>query len=712
MGNLQQAFEELKAFVVLYDPISLLSQLTSTFLFVPEGKFQGEASDVVTWQRRIEFLTAFLLVQPYPSQPTAGVDGAVLEHLEKLLERYFSAVERQVFFEAAPTGEGSEREMLLAEAKIHSFFVRGDAYPHQFHVFAQELYGPHDNWFRQRYGFTIAEAIKLSNAIDRECGKRFNRSLGEARKEAHRNASELIAGHRANEEQRSNLEGRIFCALHFGQAENLLAFTPQELSDVAGVPVEICECFFARISQEFGYRNPSFQNSFADPATAPWDYNTLNERPIVRRDGKYWLFVGPLLRSALFTTFYFDLLRDETYRPAFEKARGAYLENKTAECLRRVFPPNMTLLNPLYPNGEEMTDVMVLHDHKIFLFQCKSKLLTYPARIGSDFDVLRQDLRKAISDSFQQSIRARDYLQANKHARLSTGEQRFTLDMAQVNGVYLISVTSMPFQALAARLANTNSVLELFPHNEYPWSLSLGDLDVVTQVLSSPAQFLHYLLRRRKVEATPFKVQADEMDYLGFYLSHGMRFDGDVFEGMDSVGLSGMSDEVDQWVYEKFDLGHNVNPPQTPPVGGFSDFLADVERTGDDHAVDCALTLLDFTLGERKRFMEMVEQTKEKSRQDKALHSFSIVLKEGKRGLSFLSFDANADRSQMFRQAAAFAMLKKYETKCHEWTGFGWDVASTRAIDVAFFVSEAWTYDAQIELLIKDNLRPGQQVEL
>jgi hypothetical protein len=191
-----------------------------------------------------------------------------------------------------------------------------------------------------------------------------------------------------------------------------------------------------------------------------------------------------------------------------------------------------------------------------------------------------------------------------------------------------------------------------------------------------------------------------------------MRFDGDVFEGMDSVGLSGMSDEVDQWVYEKFDLGHNVNPPQTPPVGGFSDFLADVERTGDDHAVDCALTLLDFTLGERKRFMEMVEQTKEKSRQDKALHSFSIVLKEGKRGLSFLSFDANADRSQMFRQAAAFAMLKKYETKCHEWTGFGWDVASTRAIDVAFFVSEAWTYDAQIELLIKDNLRPGQQVEL
>ena len=69
---------------------------------------------------------------------------------------------------------------------------------------------------------------------------------------------------------------------------------------------------------------------------------------------------------------------------------------------------------------------------------------------------------------------------------------------------------------LAARLANTNSALGLFSHDEYPWSLSLGDLDVITQVLSSSAQFLHYMLRRRQVEGTPFHVHADEMDYLSF----------------------------------------------------------------------------------------------------------------------------------------------------------------------------------------------------
>jgi hypothetical protein len=713
MAELQQAFDELEAFVAAYDPISLLSQLTLTFLFVPADEFQGEASDVVTWQRRIEFFAAFVLVRPYPSERTATVDGMVLERVEKLLERYFTEVDRQMFSEAVlRPGGTSEKDMVLAQAKIHSLYVRGDAYPHQFYAFAQDLYGRHDAWFREHLGFTIAEGVKLSKAIDRECGERFNRSLEQARTEAHRKADELIANQQATEDQRSDLESRIGCALHFGQAESLLAFTPAELSRFSDVPTQTSECFLRRMSQEFGYRNPSFPAAFMNSAAAAWDYNTLNERPIVRRDGKYWLFVGPLLRSALFTTFYFDLLNDGAYWPTFEKARGNYLERKTAECLRRVFPREMTLLNPLYRNGEEMADAMVLHDHKILLFQCKSKALTYRARIGADFDVLRDDVRKAIAGSFQQSVRARDYLQANKQAEFAVGEKRFALDMDQVNGLYLVSVTSMPFQTLAARLANTNSALELFPRKEYPWSLSLGDLDVVTQVLSSPAQFLHYVLRRRQVEGTPFHVHADEMDYLGFYLWHGMRFDINDFEGMDDVGLSGFSDDIDRWVYEKFERGQDISPPQPPKVEGFSDFLADVERTGDDYATDCALALLDLSREGRKRFMEMVVQAKERSRQDKALHSFSIVLKDGKRGLSFLSFNANADRICLFEQAAAFAMMKKYESRCDEWSGFGWDIASTRAVDVAFFVSAPWAHDAQIERLVKDKLRSGRRVDV
>jgi len=108
--------------------------------------------------------------------------------------------------------------------------------------------------------------------------------------------------------------------------------------------------------------------------------------------------------------------------------------------------------------------------------------------------------------------------------------------------------------------------------------------------------------------------------------------------------------------------------------------------------------------------IEMVEGTRGRSFQDKALHSFSAVLKGGKRGLSFLAFNANGDKLEVFRQATAFAMMKKYDARCDEWIALGCDIAGSRSVDVAFFVSEPWVHDGQIEQLAKETLRPGKRI--
>jgi hypothetical protein len=709
---LQRAFDELAAFVARYDPISLLSQLTLTFLFVPENEFQREDSDVFTWQRQIEFLAGYVIVRSDPPKRAEWLDGEALAGLDTLLRQYFNEVTKHLVFESATTPETHEKDLVLAEAKIESLYVRGDAYPHQLYEFAQGLYGPHDDWFRKRYGFTIDEGIHLAKAIGDMYGDRCDTSRNETRIQARLKANELIVNGRASEDERGNLEGGIACQLLFGHAEDVLGFSVEELATFSGVAMHTCQCFLDRMSQGFGYRNPSFPKSFTDPVKAAWDYNTLNERPLITRDGKYWALVPPVLASAMLTTFYFDLMRDTSYRPVFEKARGSYVERRTAECLRLLFPPDATLLNPKYLNGDEMTDVMVLYDHKILIVQCKSKTLTYFARIGADFDALRKDLEEAIGDAFQQGIKAREYLEANRVARFTAEGQRFELDMDQVNDIYLVSVTAMPFQTLAARLANTNSALKLFPDNEYPWSLSLGDLDMVTRVLSTPAQFLHYAVRRKEVEATPFRLHADEMDYLGFYLSHGMRFDDDEFKGMDSVGLSGFSDDIDRWVFNKFELGHQVDPPRSEMPDAFSAFLRDIELTGDDYRTDCAIALLDLSSSGREQLMEIINQTKALSTQDEGLHSCSLIVRGGKRGFSFVSFSAKGDKGQLLQQAVGFAIVKKYDSRCDEWIGFGWDIASSQMVDLTYFISQEWAPDAGIERIAKDTLRPGRRIEI
>lgn len=710
MTETERTFRDFEQFVTAYDPISLLSQLTLTFLFVPEDQFQAESSDVFQWQRRIEFVAAYVLARPHPSQG-AQPDGETLGQVEKLVDRYFNALQLEMLFSDNSTGS-LEKDMILNQAKIESLYVRGDAYPHQFYEFARDLYGPHDKWFLQHLGFTIGDAIAMAKSIDREYGKRFNCSRDAARDEARRQANRLIIEKKAGQNQRAELESQIACALFFGDADEILTFTATELASFSGIPLQTVEHFLDRMSQEFGYRNPNFPASFTDPASAAWDYNTLNERPLVRHDGRHWLFVAPVFHSAVFSTFYFDLRSDAEYLPKFEKTRGEFLETKTAEYLRRVFPSDAVLLNPCYPSGDELADAMVLYDRKVLIFQCKSKSLTYRARTGSDFEALRNDVRKAISDAFKQGVRAKNYLQTNRRAKLYIGESGFEIDMDQVNGMYVVNVTAMPFRNFTGRLANTSSVLELFQENEYPWSICLGDLDIVTQILLSPARFLHYIIRRQQVERTPFQVAADEMDYLGFYLSHGMRFElSDVdTEGMDRVALSGFSDEIDRWVFEKFELGKDSRKPRSDEPDGFENLVADVERTGDSYATDCVIALLDLTWAGRKALLEMIGQTSSASRQDKSLHSFSIVLKGGKRGFSYVIFDAQEDMFRLYRQAASFAMLRKYKSQCDEWIGLGVGSNSTRTVDVAFFISQPWAYDEKMEQLVKINLRPGRQV--
>jgi hypothetical protein len=147
----------------------------------------------------------------------------------------------------------------------------------------------------------------------------------------------------------------------------------------------------------------------------------------------------------------------------------------------------------------------------------------------------------------------------------------------------------------ATRFENIEEALGLFPEKEYPFSTSLGDLDIITQVLDSPAAFLHYIDRRLAVEKTPFGIHADEMDLLGFYVSQGMYFNIEEFSNITDLSLSGFSDEIDEYVYRKHDAHEDVRPPAAPVPEGFSELIAGIEKLSNMHRTDAALALLDMS---------------------------------------------------------------------------------------------------------------------
>src|SRR5208283_5343186 len=279
----------------------------------------------------------------------------------------------------------------------------------------------------------------------------------------------------------------------------------------------------------------------------------------------------------------------------------------------------------------------------------------------------------------------------------TVGPMQLQIDGSAITDIYLINVTLMPFLIFATRFENIEEALGLFPENEYPFSTSLGELDVITQVLSSPAVFLHYVERRLALEKTTFGVDADEMDLLGFYISQGMYLSAEEFSNITDLCLTGFSDEIDEYVYRKHDAHEDVKPPTAPTLEGFSELIAGIEGLSNLHRTHVALALLDMSGPSRKNFLEMFEKTKESTRRDRSGHSFSMGSPEHSRGFSFITTVGEQTDDAVFGQAMSFALLKKYAEKCNEWFGFGWHKDSNRVIDVVVSLKFPWEEDEQMK---------------
>ena len=705
------AFEEFKTYVQKFDPIELLCHLTMTFLFTAES-FHGEASDTRRWARWIEFTAGYLATVPTSSEAYQSFDGAHIEEFERLILQYFDSFLYQAVNRPPDAPQWTPSERVLQSAKTYSLWVRGDAYPHQFFQYSLELYGEHDDWFRANLGFTIQEAIRIFRAVTDELNKRFNESADNARTNAPVESDRYWEEAKAAGLTRKELETRIAIHLHYGNGAALLRFTAEQLSQSSGLQIGVCRAFLKRMSQPFGYRNSKFTDTFSDSLKAPWDYNTVDERPFIERDGFYWLFTNPMVPSVLFHTFFFDLMNDRSYCPRFEKARGDFVERKVREYMSRIFPEHMILMNPDYPDGNEFSDIAVLHDGKILIFQCKAKGLTRDARIGADFSRLRTDMQAAIRTAFDQAVRARKYIRSTNAPTLKVGPVQLKIDGSAITDIYLINVTLMPFLIFATRFENIEAALGLFPEKEYPFSTSLGELDIITQMLRSPAIFLHYIQRRLAIEKTTFGVDADEMDLLGFYISQGMYFNIEEFSGMADVYLNGFSNEIDEYVHRQHDAHEDVKPPTVLAPEGFLELIEGIEGLSNLHRTDAALALLDMSGPSRKKFLEMVEETKRSTQRDRSGHSFSMGSPEHSRGFSFITAVGEKTDEAVFEQAISFAMLKKYSEKCNEWFGFGWHKDSDRIIDAAVSLKFPWEEDEQMNDFTNRFLKPGKRYDL
>lgn len=685
--SIEEAYADLVEHLLQFDPLELLCNVTLRYLRQDASKFIGEADESNRWVVRVELIAGILLTRPCPSNATPKVASPVIEQLHHLIERYESVLLASTS-EEKPSGSDPSHSTgsgLLGTVRNYSYWVRGTAHHHQYSEFTLDLYSPHDKWFKDNLGFTIKEALSLAEAFLHEYDNRINREKIVSIK----HVQNVIKEAEIDEEFKRELELISYVEHYFGRAHEFLGISIDELTRLSHIPRSTCFKILERLSQEIGYQNAKFPNTHRDPHSAPWDFNTLYERLFVRREGKYWMILPAIVRQALMSTFYYDLMADRNYRPVFTKSRGAWLERKTAECFQRVFDNTEVFCNPRYPNGNELTDILVLHNETIFIVECKSKGLTFDADRGRSFDELKRSLKGAVKTAYDQCDRARSYLLESPKAKLQNrdGNLSFVIDTQRIKRIYMVIVSAAPLQALATMWPSINAELELFREGDYPWALSLSDLETVTEMLPTPVYFIHYAIRRFEFTQREWHLLADERDLLGSYISNGLCADAQQYQDRNLLGLFGMSGSIDEYMFQKHSLGQDVDRPSPPECNGLSELIEGISGCTDSYSDDVAFAVLNMSGTSRVAFMDQVHQTTDKTLKDGVLRRFLMADECRSSALAFIAMDAHGNREVLYSTVSTFSSRISQLIDGAEVFAIALDVSTENAVDSVFYLA-------------------------
>ncbi len=691
-------FNALKKFLKNFDSIKLISHLSLTYLYYPGGEFKPDYDDTHTWALWIEFLVG-LMTRDKIIQEDSFIHGPVLNDLEKLIKDYFESIDKYIMSSLFEK-EASRQNQLLFHLKIIALHVRGDSYPHKLQDLSTSLYTHLSKIFFEKYGFSIIDAIELSTCIKNEYEKRVNEAVSEARNITPIITEKQISENQELEKDRSKLEVSNFCHAVFGRSNDILSFSINDIEKITKIPKERCTNFFNRLSQNFKYSNPHHLNTFHDALKAPFDFNTIYEKPIIKYGNKYIIPVPSLFETVFLNTFHYDFISDENYKSTYDELKGKWLEVRTAEALAQVFGESNVIINPLYPNGQELSDALILFDRKIFIIQCKSKSLTYISKIGIDFKKLKDDLDKGIKSPFEQGLKAKRYLLENDRPTIIHKNIKTTIDTKQVSDVFLFSITLGYYQSLVTRQSNIDSALNYFKENIYPWSLSISDLELIIEIINNPFEFVHYTKRRLEIELTDYDVSADEMDLLNFYITQSMNWENKDFKRSTNVFLTGLSVDIDKYFYEKYELKKDVEKPKRKFADGFKELITQIEDLNIAYKTDCIDKLLLLNKKEQEDFLGSIKKLKGQGFKKGKVKVVNMLNPNYDFGITYFLMDSSGSTETLYNQTFTYSVLRKYEHKKKSWVGLAKDIKSNKLIDLSIFVSYVWEKDSGLEKMI------------
>lgn len=707
------ALHHLTEVVAATDSVALLATLSSLRL----THAQGEEIDVdafARWQAKLEFLTWLAGTKPSANTATAGIDAAVIERVEELLEQYFNDQSLAV---AGSDGDGDpEVRSLQRSLLVEAMHVRGEGTPEMVQFLARGIYSQHADWFTATLGFTCDDAIEIA---DRIFALQANR-LRDAYERGHAAADAVQAKWEAAAERAVESRSPDEIALVEAVAERGIEWVTSDVGgnevfsrmrEVRGFTVEELS---AAVPDAVRKKVPAFLRFFSRGfgqllgSPSPIELNPLVETPLLFEDNRYFLFVPALLWEAILNSPHYALIRDAQYRTIYDNARADWLEQQATEAFRRLWPDAQIGWSLAYgPNAKRAElDGLILRGNKAIIIECKWKSLTLVARRG-DSSALRKDIAQSILNAFEQGRRARDYIRGRAVAEF-TGDDGTVLKVKSqaVNEIVLLSVLGRGALSLIAANPLEARALGLFKETELPWALSLFDLLAVCRTMEFGAQVFDYARRRAAVIADGRFHLHDEWDLLEFYFAGALDTRDPQFANMNMVTFTGSGRDLERLVLEpSATVPESLRRRIHPKVRALLKYL---DGLPDTEATDAAAFLLGLSDRQLQQMGEFWLQAEGKTKNDRQVHTVSALPTPGGGGFTILCGRGTEDESQRLE---VLCLVNKYKHHAPIWLGIGAVPDGEATPFVVSLDARQWAPDPELDRLFPIWPLPGTAVE-
>jgi hypothetical protein len=367
--------------------------------------------------------------------------------------------------------------------------------------------------------------------------------------------------------------------------------------------------------------------------------------------------------------------------------KANYLEEKTYEFFTRIFPKESMYRNLKYNfEGKQYeTDLLIQFDNKLLIIESKSGSLTEKA-IQGDIKRIKTDLKKLVENAYMQGKRVVHYISSSKEVSFKCkSNKELKINASQFSSFYLINVTLEPLFNYATNLKELKKIGTFF-EDEFPWSVYLHDLDIITRHIEFPSVFIHYLNSRMKEQKENIFHAFDELSFFGQYLANG-NFKSLIDEpgNLGSVTLNGWID-----IFDGYYLNNGIQP-ELKIEREILEIIKVLEKHKKAGFSDVVSEFLDFYFYTKKNIVELMNEKIEKTKKDHKRHNFSIINKDLNMGFSFIS---QYGRQGLKEKLIVYSDLMKYKTRVNKWIAIGKDVT-----DKEWYINEIiyWKYDKEME---------------